>query len=103
MKPSIRVTQLLEDTSVVGRYQGGILRQSAIKALSKNSEVIMDFLGIEMITQSAADEFVGRIVRHEEFMLDRIHFRNCIANVREMIQWATDNADSVPHRQHAFA
>lgn len=103
MKPSIRVTQLLEDTSVVGCYQGGVLCQSAIKALSKNSEVMMDFSGIEMITQAAADEFVGRIARHEESMLDRIHFRNCTANVRKMIQWAADNADSVPHRQHAFA
>jgi hypothetical protein len=103
MKPLIQVMQLAEDTSVAGRYQGGVLRRAVAEALSGHPEVIVDFSGIEMVTQSAADEFVGRIMRHDESMLDRVHFRNCAEGVREMIQWAADNADSVPHRQHAFA
>ena len=56
-----------------------------------------------MMTQSAADEFIGRIVRHENALLDRIRFQHCAPAVKEMIQWAADNADSVPHRQDAFA
>ena len=103
MEPVIHVMQLAEDTSVAGRYQGGVLRRAVAEALSEHPEVSVDFSGIEMVTQSAADEFVGRIMRHDESMLDRIHFRNCADSVREMIQWAADNADSVPHRQHAFA
>jgi hypothetical protein len=56
----------------------------------------------EMITQSAADEFIGRIARHNEALLEGIRFQHCAEAVKEMIQWAADNAESVPHREHAF-
>lgn len=99
----VNVRSVVSDTSVMGRYQGGVLRRLAAESIASHGSVMMDFSGIEMITQSAADEFIGRIARHDEAMLDGIHFQHCAPSVREMIQWAADNAESVPHRQHAFA
>ena len=103
MSAVVAVKSVVCDSSVMGRYQGGTLRRLAAESIAKHGSVVMDFSGIEMITQSAADEFVGRIARHDEAMLDCIHFQHCAQPVKEMIQWAADNADSVPHRQHAFA
>ena len=103
MSSVIHVQSVVRDTAVMGRYQGGLLRQLATEAVAAHGTVEMDFSGIEMITQSAADEFIGRIVRHDEATLDRIRFQHCAQAVKDMIQWAADNADSVPHRQHAFA
>lgn len=103
MSAVIHVQSVVNDTSVMGRYQGGVLRQQASDAVAEHGSVEMDFSGIEMITQSAADEFIGRIVRHDEATMDSIRFRHCAPAVQDMIQWAADNADSVPHRQHAFA
>ena len=82
-----------------GPVSGGVLR----KMVAEQGEVEMDFSGIEMMTQSAADEFIGRIVRHDNALLDLVRFQHCAPAVKEMIQWAADNADSVPHRQDAFA
>ena len=103
MSTVINVQSVVSDTSVMGRYHGGVLRHRATEAVAKHGSVVMDFSAIEMITQSAADEFIGRIARHEEKLLDAIHFQHCAKAVKEMIQWAADNADSVPHRQHSFA
>jgi STAS-like domain of unknown function (DUF4325) len=87
---------------VIGRYHGNVLRQLATESVAKDGGVVMDFSGIEMITQSAADEFIGRIVRYNSALLERIRFQHCAEAVKEMIQWAEDNADSVAQRQHAF-
>lgn len=102
MNAVIHVQSVVNDTSVMGRYQGGLLRQLASEAVSKHGSVEMDFTGIEMVTQSAADEFIGRIVRHEEALMEHIRFQHCAPAVKDMIQWAADNAESVTHRQHAF-
>lgn len=103
MNRTISVRSVVNDTSVMGRYQGGLLRKMVTEAIAEQGEVEMDFSGIEMMTQSAADEFIGRIVRHDDALLDRVRFQHCAPAVKEMIQWAADNADSVPHRQDAFA
>jgi hypothetical protein len=103
MKPVIQVASIVGDNCVAGRYMGGELRRRAMAEVDVSGLVAVDFTGITMITQSAADEFVGRIMRHHEGYLAKIEFRNCTDEVREMIQWAADNADSVLNRQKAFA
>ena len=98
----IEVKKLANDTAVVGRYLGGVLRKMTVEALSQVDEVVVDFDGIEMLTQSSADEFVSRIMREDESMIDKIHFKHCMPRVKQMIQWAVDNADSVLQHQNAF-
>jgi hypothetical protein len=48
-----------------------------------------------MITQSAADEFIGRIVRQHSSLVERISFANCSREVADMLQWAAEQANSV--------
>jgi len=91
-----------QDDSVLGRYRGGELRRLAVEALQQEPRVRFDFDGIVLITQSAADEFVGRLRRYDEPLLDRIALANCCEDVSHMLQWAMDNAFSVSERQAAL-
>lgn len=99
---TIKVRNIVEDDSVLGRFRGGELRRLAVEALKSESRVRFDFDGIVVVTQSAADEFVGRLRRYDEPLLDRIAFANCSEDVSHMLQWAADNAFSVSERQAAL-
>ena len=99
---TIKVRDIVQDDSVLGRYRGGELRRLAVEALQKEPRVRFDFDSIVLITQSAADEFVGRLRRYDEPLLDRIAFANCSEDVSHMLQWAMDNAFSVSERQEAL-
>lgn len=99
---AIKVRDVVQDDSVLGRYRGGELRRLAVEALAQESRVRFDFDGIVIITQSAADEFIGRLRRYDEPLLDRISFANCSEDVSHMLQWAADNAFSVSERQAAL-
>ena len=99
---TIKVTDIVQDNSVLGRFRGGELRRAAVETLNQESRVRFDFDGIVVITQSAADEFVGRLRRYDEPLLDRIAFANCSEDVSHMLQWAVDNAFSVTERQAAL-
>ena len=99
---TIKVKDIVKDDSVLGRFLGGELRRLAIVMLQSESRVRFDFEGIVVITQSAADEFIGRLRRYDEPLLDRIAFANCSEDVSYMLQWAADNAFSVSERQTAF-
>ena len=99
---TIEVKGIVQDDSVLGRYRGGELRRLAVEALQQEPRVRFDFDGIVLITQSAADEFVGRLRRYDEPLLDRIAFAHCSEDVSHMLQWAMDNAFSVSERQEAL-
>ena len=99
---TIKVKDSVQDDSVLGRFRGGELRRLAVEALEKEPRIRFDFDGIVLITQSAADEFVGRLRRYDEPLLDRIAFANCSEDVSHMLQWAMDNAFSVSERQEAL-
>lgn len=99
---TIKVKDIVQDDSVLGRYRGGELRRLAVEALKQDARVRFDFDGIVVITQSAADEFVGRLRRYDEPLLDRVAFANCSEDVSHMLQWAVDNAFSVNERQAAL-
>lgn len=99
---TIKVKEIVQDDSVLGRYRGGELRRLAVEALENEPRVRFEFDGIVLITQSAADEFVGRLRRYDEPLLDRIAFAHCSEDVSHMLQWAMDNAFSVSERQEAL-
>ena len=99
---TIRIRDIVNDASVLGRHSGGKIRRAALDALKSEDRLRLDFEGILVITQSAADEFVGRLRRYDEPALDRISFANSGSDVSHMLQWAADNAFSVDERQNAF-
>ena len=95
MKPTIYVSTVLHDGAITGRHSGRILRENALAVLSVQPAAVMDFAGVELITQSAADEFIGRIFRQSPGLVDRIQFAHCSPAVAQMLQWAAEHANSV--------
>lgn len=99
MSTIIHISQIIHDGAITGRHSGRIIREAVAAAMQHCGTVAIDFSHIEMITQSAADEFIGRIMRENPDWIGRIQFENCDAPVREMIQWSADHADAV-YRTH---
>jgi hypothetical protein len=94
-KPIIHVSQLLRESAVMGRHSGRLIREGVVHALETEENAVVDFSGVEMLTQSAADEFIGRIVRQHFALVARISFANCSREVAEMLQWAAEQANAV--------
>jgi hypothetical protein len=93
-KTIIHVSHLLNEGAVTGRHSGRLIREAVIHALVTKAKVAVDFAGVEMLTQSAADEFIGRIVRQHAVLVERISFANCSREVAAMLQWAAERADA---------
>jgi hypothetical protein len=91
----IHVSHLLQEGAVTGRHSGRLIREGVVHALNTNENVVVDFAGVEMLTQSAADEFIGRMVRQHSALLARVSFANCSHEVAGMLQWAAEQANSV--------
>ena len=94
-KTIIQISHLLHEGAVTGRHSGRLIREGVVHALDANQNVVVDFAGMEMLTQSAADEFIGRIVRQHSALVARISFTNCSREVADMLQWAAEQANSV--------
>jgi hypothetical protein len=94
-KTIIQISHLLHEGAVTGRHSGRLIREAVVYSLDTNQNVVVDFAGVDMLTQSAADEFIGRIVRQHAALVARISFTNCSREVADMLQWAADQANSV--------
>ena len=94
MKTTIQVCRIFHSGVVTGRHSGRLLREAVSNAVDNWKTAVVDFSGVEVITQSAADEFVGRIVRERITLLDSVRFSNCSKEVADLLQWAAENADS---------
>ena len=95
MKTTIQVSEVLHAGAITGRHSGRVIRESAVAALIRSSIAVVDFSGVDVITQSAADEFIGRIVRQHPEIIAQISFSNCATDVANMLQWAAEHADAV--------
>ena len=72
-----------------------MLREAVEKIMPIEGDVILDFVGISLLTQSSADEFIGRIVREHANWANHLRFVNCVQDVEDMLQWAANHANSV--------
>ncbi len=95
MKTIIQVSEVLHEGAITGRHSGRVIREQLVHACQAGDTVQVDFAGVDVITQSAADEFIGRIVRQYPEIIGRISFSNCSPDVAGMLQWAAENADAV--------
>lgn len=95
MKAIIQVSKVLHEGAVTGRHSGRLLRESVVNASHTAGAIQVDFTGVNMITQSAADEFIGRIIRQQAHILERVSFSNCTSDVETMLQWAAEHANAV--------
>ncbi len=94
MKPTIRVSDVLHTGAITGRHSGRVIRESVVAALASSPIVAVDFAGVELLTQSAADEFIGRLIRQHADIVSRVSFSNCARDVAGMLQWAAEHANS---------
>ena len=95
MKTIIQVSVVLHNGAITGRHSGRVMRELLVNACHLGEPVQIDFAGVDVITQSAADEFIGRIVRQHPEIIGQISFSNCVTDVANMLQWAAENADAV--------
>ncbi len=69
MKTIIQVSEVLHEGAITGRHSGRVIHEMLVHACQTGTAAQVDFAGVDVITQSAADEFIGRIVRqHSEVM-----------------------------------
>lgn len=82
----IKVNEVFKDEKCIsGKATGSFFRNEVEIVLAKNP-VIIDFEGIEVITQSFSDEFLGPIFAHEgQDILKTLKFKNCSEEVQAVI------------------
>ncbi len=95
----VHVSAMIHPGAITGRHSGRVMREAVAAAMEQRGTVVVDFADVEMITQSAADEFIGRIMREHPEWIRRMRFDHCEPGVQEMIQWAADHADAVYRAQ----
>lgn len=95
MKTIIKVSEVLHEGAITGRHSGRVIREMLVHACQTGNIAQVDFVGVDVITQSAADEFIGRIVRQHPEVMGQISFSNCTTDVANMLQWAAEHADAV--------
>ena len=79
------------------RESGAILRDEIRKHIENNIPVILDFEGINMITQSFADEIVGIFIREYgvNFAKSRIKIKNANELVKTIIKFVISYSKKV--------
>ncbi|HOE68545.1 MAG TPA: STAS-like domain-containing protein [Candidatus Omnitrophota bacterium] len=82
----IKVNEVFKgEKCISGKATGSFFRNEVEIALAKNP-VIIDFEGIEVITQSFSDEFLGPIFSHEgQDVLRTLKFKDCSEEVQAVI------------------
>lgn len=82
----LKVNEIFKDEKCIsGKATGSFFRNEVEIALAKDP-VVVDFEGIEVITQSFSDEFLGQILAHEgQDILRTLKFKNCSEEVQAVI------------------
>lgn len=87
MEKVIRVFDIVGDDVAGGRYTGEIIREMAYEEIQKGNIVVLDFEGVELITQSFGDEIVGIFVRAfgVDFVRKNIRVINANDKIRKIL------------------
>lgn len=65
--------------------------EKIVPALKENQEVVLDFVGIEAVTQSFIHALISELIRtYGSDVLDRIAFKNCSDTVKKIIEIVVD-------------
>jgi len=75
--------------SLTARETGVIVRKMMEEILEKNVKIILDFEGIELITQGFGDEIIGVFVRKNgvDFVKNKIKVINANDFIRGTLNW----------------
>ena len=77
---------IFKDNVCIGGKAGCVFLRYQIKEALSEQQVIIDFGGIELITQGFCDEFLGPILAHNgQEVFRQIKFKNCSDGVQAAI------------------
>jgi len=83
---SLRLIDIFGTSDIGSRQNGLVLREKIEIALSNSDAVILDFGGINLVTQGFIDEALGVIIRRMGISFQkRIYFQNCNELVKTVI------------------
>lgn len=81
---TIRIYDIVNNDFAGSRYFGEIIREKTYEAIQQGNKVILDFEGINLITQSFADEIIGIFIR--AFGIDFVKNNISIINANDRIR-----------------
>jgi hypothetical protein len=90
METTINISSLFPGIAFLGaRASGEIIREMVEKELEKGNTIILDFNGIEDITQGFGDEVIGIFVRTygKDYLKDHIKVINYSEDVKIVLNW----------------
>jgi len=83
---TFKMNEIFMDEKCIGGKANGSFFRSEVQIAVSKGEVIIDFEGVELITQSFSDEFLGPILAHEgQEAFRHIKFRGCSEGVQAVI------------------
>ncbi|GAB4346415.1 MAG: hypothetical protein OHK0038_26590 [Flammeovirgaceae bacterium] len=83
----IQLFKMFNENFIGSRYAGEIVRQKIDEAINNGKIALIDFTGINWITQSFGDEIVGIYVRAfgVDFVKKNIKIENANDEIRKML------------------
>ena len=87
------------------RLSGEKVRKEMENAFKDNKAVILDFQGIDGITQGFADEIVGIFVRHygKDFVKENIKAENYNEEIKNILNWVVSYSNKWRKKEVAMA
>ena len=83
---TFKMSQVFKDEKCIGGKVSGSFFRNEVEIKLAKGPVLIDFEGVDLITQSFSDEFLGPILAHEgQEILREIKFKNCSEGVQAAI------------------
>ena len=83
---TFKMRELFKEEKCIGGKASGSFFRNEIQIALPKGPVLIDFEGVELITQSFSDEFLGPILAYEgQEILRKIKFKNCSEEIQTII------------------
>jgi len=93
MEKVISVREVFPGQTFIGmRASGEIIRKKMDEIIKSGSKVVIDFTGIEMITQGFGDEVIGIYVRFfgKDYFIKNVKVINYNDDIKNIMNWVVN-------------
>ncbi len=90
----MRLLRMLDHGAFIGsRFTGKEVRQQIAAALSASEHVVLDFGGVQSVSDSFLDEMLGMLIEQQgPSVLRRLVFSSCERPIEEAIRFSLEEA-----------
>ena len=82
----LKIKDIFKDEVCIGGKANGRFLSNEVEIELARGPVTIDFAGIDLITQSFSDEFLGPIVENQgSRVFDILHFKNCSSEIQVIL------------------